>query len=117
MGEIGADWHFFSNYAHVLVCLAENPHARLRDVAERVGITERTALRLITQLDEAGILKRVKEGRRNSYVIDTSEHLRHPIEAHCTVGELLATILSPARTRALKRRFTSFQRSSRRRAQ
>ena len=89
------DWNFFSNYAHVLVCLAQNPDARLRDVASRVGITERTALRLVTQLEEAGILKRVKEGRRNSYLIDANKSLRHPIESHCSVGDLLATILSP----------------------
>ena len=76
--EAMGEWTFFSNYAHVLVCLAENPQARLRDVADRVGITERTAVRLITQLDEADILKRVKDGRRNSYVIDTSRNLRHP---------------------------------------
>ena len=92
-------WTFFSNYAHVLICLAETPDATLREVAERVGITERSAMRLITHLDEAGILTRVKRGRRNTYLIDTSVHLRHPIEEHCTVGELLETILSPARVR------------------
>ncbi len=102
MSDRGAGWNFFSNYAHVLVCLAENPDARLRDVAERVDITERTAHRLVTHLEEAGILMRVKEGRRNSYVIDTDARLRHPIESHCTVGELLATILSPADFKALK---------------
>ncbi len=102
------DWTFFSNYAHVLVCLAEDPQARLRDVASRVDITERTAVRLITQLDEAGILKRVKDGRRNSYVIDTAKNLRHPIESHCTVGAWLATILGPAKIRSLKERFASF---------
>ena len=96
MSDKSADWNFFSNYAHVLVCLAENPDARLRDVAERVSITERTAFRLVTHLEEAGILMRVKDGRRNSYIIDTNERLRHPIESHCTVGELLATILTPA---------------------
>lgn len=95
MSDSKADWTFFSNYAHVLVCLAEDPGARLRDVAARVGITERSALRLVTNLEEARILKRIKEGRRNSYVIDTNERLRHPIEAHCTVGELIATILGP----------------------
>ena len=89
-----SDWTFFSNYAHVLVCLAEKPDARLRDVAQRVGITERTALRLVTHLEDADILRRVKSGRRNNYVIDTRKQLRHPIESHCTVGELLATILS-----------------------
>ncbi len=96
------DWTFFSNYAHVLVCLAENPEARLREVADRVGITERSAQRLISHLDEAGILTRVKHGRRNSYMIDTGVHLRHPIEEHCTVGQLLNLILSPAGFKRLK---------------
>lgn len=96
------DWTFFSNYAHVLVCLAENPEVRLREVADRVGITERSAQRLITHLDEAGILTRIKHGRRNSYYIDTGVHLRHPIEEHCTVGELLRLILSSAKLRRLE---------------
>ncbi len=107
MDEAKGDWTFFSNYAHVLVCLAEDPQARLRDVADRVDITERTAVRLITQLDQAGILKRVKNGRRNSYIIDTTKNLRHPIESHCTVGAWLATILGPAKIRSLKARFIS----------
>ena len=97
-------WTFFSNYAHVLVCLAETPEATLREIAERVGITERSAMRLITNLDDAGILRRVKQGRRNTYLIDTSAHLRHPIEGHCTVGELLETILSPARVKRLEKK-------------
>ncbi|MDH3531912.1 MAG: helix-turn-helix domain-containing protein [Gammaproteobacteria bacterium] len=102
------DWTFFSNYAHVLVCLAENPSARLREVADRVGITERSAQRLITHLDEAGILTRVKHGRRNSYYIDTTAHLRHPIEEQSTVGELLKIILSPARVRRLEAKKAAF---------
>ena len=87
-------WTFLSNYAHVLVCLADNPDARLRDVADRVGITERTAFRLIGELEEAGVLERAREGRRNRYVINTEAHLRHAIEEHCTVGELLETVLN-----------------------
>lgn len=101
-------WTFFSNYAHVLVCLAETPEATLREIAERVGITERSAMRLITNLDEAGILRRVKQGRRNTYLIDTSAHLRHPIEEHCTVGELLQTILSPARVKRLEKKHARY---------
>ena len=93
MTEPQHNWTFFSNYAHVLVCLADDPQARLRDVADKVGITERTAFRLINELEEANILERVKEGRRNNYVINTEAHLRHAIEEHCTVGELLETIL------------------------
>jgi DNA-binding IclR family transcriptional regulator len=87
------NWTFLSNYAHVLVCLADNPDARLRDVADRVGITERTAFRLIGELEEAGILERAKEGRRNHYIINTEAHLRHTIEEQCTIGELLETVL------------------------
>lgn len=93
MAEPLPNWTFLSNYAHVLVCLADNPDARLRDVAERVGITERTAFRLIGELEDAGILERAREGRRNHYVINTDAHLRHSIEEHCTVGDLLETIL------------------------
>ena len=104
MTDINTEWNFFSNYAHVLVCLAENSDARLRDVAERVGITERTTVRLVTHLEEAGILTRLKVGRRNSYVIDPDKRLRHPIEAHRTVGDLLATILSGSEYKKLMQR-------------
>ena len=97
------DWTFLSNYAHVLVYLAEHPDARLREVAEEVGITERSAMRLITHLDDAGILTREKYGRRNHYTIDMDAPLRHPIEAHCTVGSLLEMVLSRDSVRRLAR--------------
>lgn len=106
------DWTFLSNYAHVLVCLAENPDARLRDVAQRVGITERSTQRLIAHLDDAGILRRVRHGRRNSYYINTDAHLRHPLEEDCTVGELLKIVLSPARVRRLVASNEAFDRQS-----
>ena len=102
----GTDWTFLSNHAHVLVYLAEHPDARLREVADCVGITERSAMRLITHLDEAGILTREKQGRRNYYTIDLDAPLRHPIEAHCTVGQLLEMVLTRAELRQLKRRKT-----------
>lgn len=101
MGESNPDWTFLSNYAHVLICLAQNSRIRLRDVADRVGITERTAVRLVTQLDEAGIVIRVKDGRRNRYLINTHKPLRHPIESHCSVGELLETVLGEDAVRDL----------------
>jgi len=89
-----AAWTFLSNHAHVLAYLAEHPGARLRDVAAEVGITERSAMRLITQLDEAGILRRTRQGRRNHYHIDIDASLKHPPEAHCTVGQLLEFVIS-----------------------
>lgn len=102
MNESGASWNFFSNHAYVLVCLADNPRARLRDVANHVSITERTVLRLVTELEAADILERVKAGRRNRYVINTHARLQHPLDSHWTVGELLTAVAGklPSPTRA-----------------
>ena len=98
MSEANHSWNFLSNYAHVLICLAENPRTRMRDVASRVGITERAAIRIVGQLEEAGVITRHKEGRRNQYVLHEEQHLRHPLEAHCTVGSLLAMVQSTPKT-------------------
>lgn len=93
MNTTEADWTFLSSHAHVLVCLAENPQAKLRDIADRVGVTERTVMRLITQLDRAGFLKRSRRGRGNHYEIVDREPLRHPIEASCNLEMLLRTVV------------------------
>lgn len=84
-----ASWTFLSNHGHVLLCLADDPGARLRDIAARVGITERTAFGIIESLEQAGIIARHKVGRRNTYTIDRTVPLRHEIEAHHTVGDLI----------------------------
>lgn len=82
-------WTFLSNHGHVLMCLAADPDARLRDIAERVGVTERTVFGIVENLEQAGIVVREKVGRRNTYRIDRSRHLRHEIEASHTVGDLI----------------------------
>lgn len=82
-------WTFFSNHSHVLFCLAANPTMLLRNVAASVAITERAVLRIVAELEEAGVLKRMRQGRRNVYEVQRQVHLRHPVEAHCTVGQLL----------------------------
>lgn len=92
--HLNGSWTFFSNYTHVLVCLAEDPSARLRDVAEQVGITERAAQRIIGHLEDAKVLRKEREGRRNHYRIDMECPLRHPLESHKTVGSLLKMVLS-----------------------
>ena len=97
--ENSRPWTFLSNYAHVLVCLAEDPAARIRDVAERVGITERAATRIIKHLEEASVLTKQREGRRNRYRINLDKPLRHPLEAHGTVGSLLTMLLGDSRVR------------------
>jgi len=93
----GQTWTFLTNHARVLLCLAEEPTLRLREVAEKCGITERGAQRIVTDLEEAGIVTRSREGRRNHYAINPQMALRHPHEAHKTVGDLLtlATLHGP----------------------
>jgi DNA-binding IclR family transcriptional regulator len=85
-------WTFLTNHAQVLLCLAEDPDARLRDVAVTVGITERAVQHIITDLEEAGFLARERTGRRNRYVLDLDQPLRHRISQHHTVGELVAAV-------------------------
>jgi predicted transcriptional regulator len=82
-------WTFLTNHAHVLFCIARDPEVRLRDVAVRVGITERAVQRIVTDLEAAGYLTVSKEGRRNRYRIHPELPLRHPIERHRTVQALL----------------------------
>ena len=86
----GPNWTFLTNHAFVLTCLAAQPDLRLRDVAERIGITERAVQRIVVDLEEAGILTRSREGRRNLYEIDQGKRLRHPMEGPGTVSDLLA---------------------------
>jgi DNA-binding Lrp family transcriptional regulator len=93
-------WTFLSNHTHVLVCLALDPDARLRDVASSVGITERAVQKIVGDLEEAGIIVRVRTGRRNSYRLDIDVPLRHPLECHRTVGTLLSLVVGmPGRRR------------------
>jgi len=94
------DWTFFSNYGHVLVCLAKNQDTRLRDVAAEVGITERAVQKIVHDLQQAGFLEVSKHGRRNRYKINRRKALRHDLESHCTVGKLLALILKSAAPKA-----------------
>jgi Mn-dependent DtxR family transcriptional regulator len=86
-------WTFLSNHAHVLICLARDPEIRLRDVADLIGITERAVLNVIADLEEEGLVQRYREGRRNSYELSLDRPLRHPIERHRNVGELVRLII------------------------
>jgi Mn-dependent DtxR family transcriptional regulator len=91
-------WTFLTNHAHVLFCLADAPAdsgVRVRDVATRVGITERAVQRILSELEELGYIKRVRVGRRSLYTVDDARPLRHAMESHRTVGDLLALIVTP----------------------
>jgi DNA-binding IscR family transcriptional regulator len=87
-------WTFLTNHAHVLLCVARDPDARLRDIADAVGITERAAQRIVADLAEAGYLERTKQGRRNSYHLRPDLPLRHPLEQEHAIGEILR-VLAP----------------------
>lgn len=91
------DWTFFSNYGHVLVCLAKNHDARLRDVALEVGITERAVQKIVRDLQNADFVAVTKQGRCNRYRINKRKALRHQLEAKCTVGQLLSLVSRPGR--------------------
>jgi DNA-binding Lrp family transcriptional regulator len=90
---IGANgWTFLTNHAHVLLCIAEDPDVLLRQVASRVGITERATQRIVAELEAAGYLSHVKVGRRNRYEVDAALPLRHPLEDHLEIGALLGVL-------------------------
>jgi predicted ArsR family transcriptional regulator len=82
-------WHFLTSHAQVLLCIERDPDARLRDIAETVGITERAAQRIVSDLVDAGYVTREREGRRNRYALDRSMRMRHPSQFSHEIGELL----------------------------
>ena len=82
-------WTFLTNHAHVLICIEQDPEIRLRDVAEKVGITERAAQRIVAELQSEGYVTTERVGRRNRYVVNSEVPLRHPLEEHRSVGLLL----------------------------
>ena len=84
-----AGWHFLTNHSHILLCISEDPDITVRELAQQVGITERAVMRIIGELDDADVIDRTREGRRNHYTINSDRQLRHPVESHCTVGDLI----------------------------
>jgi DNA-binding MarR family transcriptional regulator len=87
-----ANWSFLTSHARVLLCIAHDPGVRLRDIAARLGITERSAYGIVTELGEAGYVIKQKDGRRNRYQIQTHLPLPEPTSRERTVGEVLALL-------------------------
>lgn len=85
----GQGWTFLSNHGHVLLCIARERGVRLREVAQRIGITERAVQRIVADLEKDGYLSHVKEGRRNRYEVHAERKLRHPLMAHSELRVLL----------------------------
>jgi DNA-binding transcriptional ArsR family regulator len=90
-------WDFLTNHAHVLICVAHDPGIRLRDIAAAVGITERAAHRILSELVEEGYVLRERHGRRNRYKVKPELPLRHPLVQEREVGDLLNVLLRPQR--------------------
>lgn len=95
-GAVAPGWTFLTNHAHVLLAIGRDPHVRLRDVAEQVGITERATQKIVADLVDAGYLSRTRRGRRNEYTVATDQPFRHPLEAGHRVDELLEVLAPPA---------------------
>lgn len=89
----GVRWTFLSNHAHVLLLLAKDPELRLRDAADRIGITERAVQRIVADLEASRYLQRERQGRRNRYRVNRDLPLRHPIEAHRKIASLIALVV------------------------
>jgi DNA-binding IclR family transcriptional regulator len=101
-------WTFLTNHAQVLVCIARDPGVRLRDIGERVGITERAAHRIVGELADAGYITRRRDGRRNHYTINAHFPLPDRVAREQSIGELLGILTdAPLATSSRDRTGTS----------
>lgn len=91
-GKAKPEWTFLTNHAHVLLCIHSNPEIRLRDVADLVGITERAVQLIIRDLEEGRFLTTRRSGRRNIYEVRLDIPLRHPLEQHKKIGDLVRAV-------------------------
>lgn len=92
-----SNWSFLTNHARVLLAIAGNPEARLRDLAEELDVTERTVFGIVNDLTDAGYVVKEREGRRNRYHIQ--EHLPLPTDVgrERTIGEVLDLLVAAER--------------------
>jgi DNA-binding IclR family transcriptional regulator len=89
MNKPNPHWTFLTNHAQVLLCIADNRRITARDIALRVGITERAVQRIIADLETSGYIRRHREGRGNVYDIDPDARMRHPAQRGFRIRELL----------------------------
>ncbi len=109
-------WRFVTNHTRVLLCIAQDNAPPVRDIADAVGITERAAQRIVTDLVEAGVVRRTRVGRRNSYVVNRHARLRHPSQTDHEIGELIDILGPLADTSVYRSRPTDGRGTAKRRA-
>jgi hypothetical protein len=97
-------WSFLTNHGRVLLCIAHDPGVRLRDIAAKVGITERSAFGIVSDLAAAGYAVKQKDGRRNRYQIQAHLPLPEPTSQQLAIGEVLAFLADPQRGETADRR-------------
>ncbi len=90
-----ADWGFLTNHGRALLCIAHDPGVRLREIADILAITERSAYSIVTDLAAAGYIVKERDGRRNRYVIQHHLSLREPTARERTIGEVLDLLVGP----------------------
>lgn len=93
---LNSEWTFLTNHAHILLCIAEKPDSRLRDLAQRVGITERAVQGIVADLSQGKYLEVVRVGRRNAYVVSRNRAFRHEVEKHKKMKDLIDLIIDKA---------------------
>lgn len=86
-------WTFLSNHGHILIALSQDPEIKIRDLAAKVGITERAVMNILRDLQKTGFIQVAKVGRRNRYYLQAHLPLRHPLESHRIVGDLIHMIM------------------------
>lgn len=97
-------WRFVTNHTLVLEAIVADRTVRLKDIAANVGITERTVSQIVNDLEKAGYLTKISNGRRNSYGVHVDVPLRHARYHHHTVGELISFLEGPAKTGTRRKR-------------
>src|SRR5712691_1099909 len=96
-----AEWSFLTNHARALLCIAEDPGVRLRDIAAMLGVTERSAFGIVTDLADAGYIIKERDGRRNRYEIQHHLPLRESTSRERTIGDVLAILVDTKRAVAM----------------
>jgi DNA-binding MarR family transcriptional regulator len=92
--QTAPNWTFLTRHAQVLLCIADDPGIRLRDIGDRVGVTERAAHRIVGELAAAGYISRERRGRRNYYTVGLEQPLPDPLARDQRVGDLLNILLT-----------------------
>jgi predicted transcriptional regulator len=93
-------WTFLTNHTHVLVCITRDPDTTMRTIADQVGITERAVQRIVAELVDGGYLHRTRDGRRNTYTVNTAQPLRHPLERTTQLDDLLTLLTTKPHNKA-----------------